>query len=255
VSNRIAEPTRVWVVAHRGASADRPENTVAAFDEALQQGCDAIELDLRLSSDGVVVVFHDDTLEKLGDPERRVRDLQVEELRAIDCGSWFDSRFAGAQIPTLDEVLGRYASRTRLLLEIKDEADDALNHRLVRATVERVREHEAVESVFILSFSDSILAAVAEVAPNTRRVLNHRPLPRLGEALRRRLSGLTALCVDVRTLTTPFGRAVGEAGLPLWVYTCNGPRRVARALAAGSVAIVSDRPGWLSAELAAQGMR
>jgi len=255
VSSGPPEPARVWTIAHRGASADRPENTVAAFDEALRQGCDGIELDLRLSSDGVAMVFHDDTLEKLGDPERRVRDLEAAELRAFDCGSWFDSRFAGEQIPTLDEVLRRHAARTRLLLEIKDEEDDALNRRLVRATVERVREHEAEENVFILSFNDSILAAASELAPTIRRVLNHRPLPRVGEALRGRLPGLTALCVDVRTLTTPFGRAVRDAGLPLWAYTCNGPRRVGRALAAGAVAVVSDRPGWLTAELAARAAR
>jgi glycerophosphoryl diester phosphodiesterase len=246
-----AEDTgRVAVIGHRGASADRPENTLASFDEALRQGCDAVELDLRLTADGIPVVWHDDTLEKLGQPGRSVADLDAGRLRGLDAGGWFDEGFAGEHIPTLDEVLERYASRTKLLLEIKDEQDDARNGELVRAVVERIRLHGAEESVFILSFSDLILDLAAGAAPGLRRVLNFRPLPLLGESLRARLSGLAALCVDVRPLTATFGRAVRRAGCPLWVYTCNGPRRVARALAAGATAVVSDRPGWLAAELA-----
>jgi glycerophosphoryl diester phosphodiesterase len=255
VSGRRGARASVWAIAHRGASADRPENTLASFDEALRQGCDALELDLRLSSDGVPVVWHDDTLEKLGDRHRRAAELTADELRNLDAGSWFDRRFAGERIPTLDEVLGRYATQTRLLLEIKDEEDGARNRALVRATVERVRKHGAEESVFILSFCDAILAATAESAPRLRRVLNLKPMPLLGEALQERLSHLAALCVDVRPLTTVFGRAVRRAGCPLWTYTCNGPRRVARALAADASAVISDRPGWLVARLAAEERR
>jgi glycerophosphoryl diester phosphodiesterase len=240
---------RVDAIGHRGASRDRPENTFAAFDEALRQGCDGIELDLRLSADGVPVVHHDADLGKAGKPGRRVGDLSLVELRRLDLGSWFDARFAGEPLPTLDEVLERYAGRTRLLLEIKNEESAERNHELARATVERIAAAGGAGSVAVLSFEPQILESVAELAPELPRVRNLRPPSRLGPVLRDALEPLAALCVDVRTLTVEFGDQVREAGRPLWVYTCNGERRLARALAAGAAAVISDRPGWLVARL------
>jgi len=238
-------------IAHRGASRDRPENTRLAFDEALARACDGIELDLRLSADGVPVVHHDADLSRAGEPGRRVGELTCAELKQLDLGGWFDPRYAGEPMPTLDEVLERYAGRTRLLLELKDEGAPSRNRDLARAVVERVAAREcAAGAVALLSFDDGILAAVAELAPGLPRVRNLRPPARLGVELAAELQRLTALCVDVRTLTPEFGRQVAAAGRSLWVYTCNGERRLRRALAAGAAAVISDRPGWLSHRLA-----
>jgi glycerophosphoryl diester phosphodiesterase len=240
-----AETSRTGVIGHRGASSDRPENTIASFDEALRQGCDAIELDLRLSADSVPVVIHDRTLEKAGMPGRPVCDLSLSELRDLDLGGWFDVRYAGEAMPTLDQVLERYAARTLLLLELKDEENESRNRELAREVTDRVSRQAAEESVFVLSFECSLLDAVEEMMPGLPRVLNLRPPPSPGGDLEERIRGLSALSVDVRTLAPDFGLAVRNAGLPLWAYTCNGPRRLNRALAAGATAVISDRPGWL----------
>lgn len=239
----------VWAVAHRGASRDRPENTLAAFDEALRQGCDGIELDLRLSSDGIPVVYHDDDLARLGRPERRVEDVAAAELRELDAGLPFDARWAGERVPTLQQVLERYAARTRLLLELKSARDERHDRALVRATIARIRETSAEESVFVLSFHDGILEETARLAPRVPRVLNARPGPRLDAGLRARLPALAALSVDVRGLRPAFGREVNEAGCALWAWTCNTARAVERALQAGASAVISDRPGWLAVRL------
>jgi glycerophosphoryl diester phosphodiesterase len=239
----------VWAVAHRGASRDRPENTLAAFDEALLQGCDAIELDLRLSADGVPVVCHDESVERLGHGPRRVADLDFARLRELDAGAWFDKRWAGQHIPSLDEVLDRYSGRTRLLLELKDQGSGPRNRELVLESADRIRKHEAETSVFLLSFSMEILETAATLAPRVGRVLNLAPPPRLGGELRERLRGLFALCADVRTLKPDLGRGVRRAGRELWAYTCNDPGQVARALDAGAGGVISDRPGWLAARL------
>jgi glycerophosphoryl diester phosphodiesterase len=249
VSNRRPETNRPWIIAHRGASRDRPENTLAAFDEALRQGCDAMELDLRLAADGVPVVCHDENLERLGHGRRRVAELDAAQLREVDAGSWFDKRWAGQHIPTLNEVLQRYGRRVRLLLELKDEGGDARNRQLVGEAASRVREHEIEANVFLLSFSTVILDAAATRAPWARCVLNLFPPPRLGDELRRRLPGLFAVCADVRALTPEFGLGVRSAGRRLWTYTCNDSARVARALEAGAGGMISDRPGWLAAHL------
>ena len=110
---------RVWVIAHRGASRDCPQNTLAAFDEALRQGADGIELDVQLSRDGIPVVYHDRTLTRAGGGRRRVAQLDFAELRQLDPGNRVDRRFRGQHLCSLEEVLQRYGRCTRLLVEIK----------------------------------------------------------------------------------------------------------------------------------------
>ena len=105
------------VIAHRGASHGWPENTEVAFDQALAEGADGIELDLQLSADGMPVVFHDDRLGKLGHPLKHVRNFTLAQLQAMDAGRWFGA--APARMLTLDEVLEGYAHKTRLYLEVK----------------------------------------------------------------------------------------------------------------------------------------
>ena len=107
------------MIAHRGASATHPENTLAAFDAALAEGCNGLELDLQLSRDGVPVVYHDRTLRKVGGGTRAVHQAEWVEIARLDAGGWLDRRYAGERVASLDHVLERYARRTRLLLHLK----------------------------------------------------------------------------------------------------------------------------------------
>ncbi|HEV8228512.1 MAG TPA: glycerophosphodiester phosphodiesterase family protein, partial [Candidatus Limnocylindria bacterium] len=90
------------VVAHRGLSAEAPENTMTAFRRALEVGCDLVEFDCHLTADDVVVVIHDDTLDRTTNGSGYVRDRTVQEITALDAGSWFAPEFADEQVPTLD---------------------------------------------------------------------------------------------------------------------------------------------------------
>src|SRR5688572_31642404 len=98
-------PHQPLIVAHRGDSADRPENTHAAFAAALAAEVDGIELDVRLSRDGVPLVCHDDTLARFGGTTCSLRKLSAARIRAVDVGSWKHARFAEERVPTLDETL------------------------------------------------------------------------------------------------------------------------------------------------------
>jgi glycerophosphoryl diester phosphodiesterase len=239
----------VWAIGHRGASRDCPENTFAAFDEALHQQCDAIELDLQLTRDGVPVVYHDRTLHKINGRRHRVATRESAELRELDAGAWFDSRFTGQRIPTLTEVLKRYSRRTHLLLDLKLRAGRATDLRLARTVVEIVREADAAERVLLLCFDPEVLDAAAQVAPEVRTVLTvGRLIPR-GAISVERLSRLYAISVDVRALTRPTVRAARHAELPLLVFTCNLQSDVDHALGAGAAGVMSDRPGWLRSTL------
>lgn len=93
------------IFAHRGSKCNRPENTLAAFQEALRVKSDGIELDVHLSKDNQLVVIHDEKVNRTTSGKGRVRDLRLAELKQLDAGSWFDSRFRGERIPTLQEVI------------------------------------------------------------------------------------------------------------------------------------------------------
>jgi glycerophosphoryl diester phosphodiesterase len=122
------------VLAHRGASLIRPENTLAAFRAAIGQGADGFELDVQLSRDGEVVVFHDVSLERVTGHTGRVEDLRAAELLALDVGSHFGPDFAGERMPLLEEVLAEFGPQITINIEIKN------HYRPFNALVQRLAD-------------------------------------------------------------------------------------------------------------------
>jgi glycerophosphoryl diester phosphodiesterase len=140
----------IW--AHRGASARAPENTMAAFRAAEEDGVQGIELDLHLSRDGVPVVLHDEEVQRTTDGRGSVASLTLRQLRRLDAGRWFAPAFAGERIPTLSEVLSWAGDRLRLNLEIKSvEAAEAVQ--FVMADYPQCR-------VLISSFNHTVLEKI-----------------------------------------------------------------------------------------------
>src|SRR5690554_5973778 len=119
------------VIGHRGCAAEAPENTLASFSLALQQKCDAIELDIQLSADNDIVVCHDRTIDRTTDRRGPVRQLTTAELKQADAGKWFDVKYAGERIPLLEEVLDLVPPSVELNIEIKNSCDGEIEPRLV----------------------------------------------------------------------------------------------------------------------------
>ena len=116
-------PFRPTITCHRGYSAEAPENTLPAFQAAIDIGADCAELDVQMTKDGVVMVSHDPSLLRCTGVNKRICDLSYDEVRALDAGSFFDSKFAGTKIPTLQEVIDLCKGKIRLNIEIKNNAD------------------------------------------------------------------------------------------------------------------------------------
>lgn len=158
------------VIAHRGASGHAPESTMAAFEMAHEWGVDYLELDAQLSSDGEVVVFHDDTIERTSDGEGAINDYTLEELKALDTGTWFNEanpdsasdEFAGAQMLTLDELFEHFGHDARYYIETKS---PQLNPGLEEALVEKLEEYDMIKSgrVLVQSFEQDSLLKVQEL--------------------------------------------------------------------------------------------
>lgn len=242
--------------AHRGGAALRPENTLAAFDHGMACGADGLEFDVHLSRDRVVVVHHDDTLERTTGVAGRVSDRTAEELRCLDAGFTFRPADAGAQqtfpyrgiglgVPTLREVLIRYPSAL-CIIEMK-----ANDPELARRTIDELRTADAIDRVALGSFYRGVLETARAYEPRvatgasreeTRWALYrswvHLPLGRPGyrEFQVPERMGLT-------TIVTPrFIRHARRAGLPVKVWTVDLEDDIRRLLAWGADGIISDRP-------------
>ena len=146
--NNLPRPT---LFAHRGSSMVAPENTLAAFELAVRQGADAIELDAKLSKDGAVMVIHDQTVERTTGAKGRVRQLTLAELRELDAGSFFDASFKGEKIPTLDEVFEAVGKKTYINVELTNYASPTDS--LPEKVAEMVLAHGLVGRVFFSSFN------------------------------------------------------------------------------------------------------
>lgn len=132
------------IIAHRGASADAPENTLAAFQLALDQGADGIELDVMLSKDRQLVVIHDDLVDRTTNGTGRVQDLTLAELRALDAGK-------GEKIPTLDEVLARFGGKFLINIELKNYS--TIFDSLPLDVAALILDHRVADSILISSFN------------------------------------------------------------------------------------------------------
>ena len=136
----------------------------------------------------------------------------MERNRRLDAGGYFDRRFSGQTVPTIDEVLRRFGRKTTLLLELKAREEEQRRIELARSTVDAVRKRGLDTRVMLLSFDPVMLEAAGRYAPRLRRVLNIRPTPRLRKPLRSMLPALSALAVDIRSLTPAFAGAARKAG-------------------------------------------
>jgi glycerophosphoryl diester phosphodiesterase len=167
------ELPRPTIFAHRGASAYAPENTLAAFQLAQRQGAPAIELDAKLTVDGKVVVYHDQTLTRTAGVDGRLIDWKYADLKKLDAGSHFDIAFRGEPIPLLEDVFEQVGRQVFINVELTNYA--SLNDDLPEKTAAVVRRHHLEDWVMFSSFSPLALA-------RARRVLPQVPIGLLAEA-------------------------------------------------------------------------
>jgi glycerophosphoryl diester phosphodiesterase len=214
------------VIAHRGLSARFPENTHAAFAAAIEAGADGVELDVQMTRDGVPVIFHDETLARVGMGATRIVDVVHEDLPE--------------SIPSLDEVMAIHGRLTRWMLEVKWYREPASH---VRALMDRVLaiagERPDTERSFILCFDLDLLRYGHERRPGLQYVWNQNTGRFADEPF---LSGYS---VRHQGLTAAIAGEVQAAGKKLFTFTCNEQEEIAHAAACGADGIMSDDIAFL----------
>jgi glycerophosphoryl diester phosphodiesterase len=157
------------IFAHRGASAHAPENTLAAFELALAQNADAIELDVKLSADGRAVVIHDPTVDRTTGSRGRVKDLAFQELRALDAGGFFSENYRGEKVPLLEEVFEAVGKRTFINVELTNYTTPSDS--LVETVCMLVKKFGLQNRILFSSFYASNLSKTAAYLPEIPRGL------------------------------------------------------------------------------------
>ncbi|QEO12993.1 glycerophosphodiester phosphodiesterase [Agromyces intestinalis] len=226
------------VLAHRGLAVDAPENTLTAFEAAVRSGAAYVETDVHRSRDGVAVVSHDPTLDRVAGHRVRVGDLTAAELAAIDLGR-------GAGLPTLADALAAFPD-TRFNIDVKEAA-------AVDATVDAVRSTGSIDRILLTSFDDARRRRLAGMLPGVATSVGSAGVVRAlltgrfgATAMRRAVRGAAALQVPeragrVRIVSPGFVRAAHAAGLEVHVWTVNEPDDMRRLLAYGVDGLVTDR--------------
>lgn len=163
---RLALFQNPTVMAHRGLSADAPENTLYAFSDAISVGADFIELDVQQTRDGVLVVMHDSNLKRTTGVNKDIWDVDYADIQNLDAGSWFDPAYANARIPTLEETLQFVDKRARLNIEIKPTKHGS--DTLEQDVAELITQYQYTDACYVTSFSYGSLKKVKEVNPEIR---------------------------------------------------------------------------------------
>lgn len=264
------------VIAHRGASGHAPESTMAAYELAHEWGVDYLELDLQITADGELVIFHDDAIDRTSNGEGSINDHTLAELQALDTGSWFndanpekaDTAFEGAQIVTLDELFERFGHETRYYIETKS---PHLNPGMEEALVDALDAHNMIDTghVLVQSFDQDSLFKIRELNENVPLVqlvwyyneTEGEPLkewtgvtPGPDEITDADFQAIADYAVGIGTNATYNGNDVIDAdfirhaqanGLPVHIYTINETEEMQRLLDWGVDGLFTDYPDRL----------
>lgn len=223
-------------IAHRGASALAPENTLASYRLAIEAGMELAECDLRRTKDGRIVVMHDARVSRTTDGTGRVAELTLEQIKSLDAGSWFAERFRGERVPTFEQYLDQVQGRVRPVIELKEQG-------LAAEVVAALAERRLVEQTLIVSFLPDELAAVHGLEPALATGWlfgDDRPLEqeletatRLGARMAGPWEGL---------VTADLVRQAHDRHLVVQAWTVDDRARMAELLALGVDIIATNKP-------------
>ncbi len=234
----------IAIVAHRGASAYAPENTMTAFRRAVELEADYIELDVQLSRDGRLVVMHDRTVDRTTDGTGHVRSLTFKELRALDAGSWFGASYRGERVPSLDEVLDAFAGKIGLIIELKHPSSSpGIERKLAYALSKRHLDWPEDPGIVVQSFDTESLKEIKTLLPHTPvAVLVSRARSLTTKDLLEYREYADAIHTKLTGLSRPLVDRIRSYGMDVMGWTVHSRWNIAALAAAGVDGFMTDDP-------------
>lgn len=255
VKEIITPADKIYTIAHRGASGYAPENTIPAFEQALDMKSDYIELDIQLTKDLVPVVIHDGTVNRTTNGKGYVKDYTLEQLMTLDAGSWFNEKYpmfardiyAGLRIPTLDQVFERFGKEVAYMIEIKD---PNLNSNIESVLNEYILKYDLADYVSIHSFSEASLRrfhAINASIPLYQIVWYDFSVYKISESYINRLKTyVVGISPNFQKINKAYVAQVKNAGLKVFPYTVNYQVNMDKAVLWGVDGVHTNFPDRLS---------
>ncbi|MEC8192140.1 MAG: glycerophosphodiester phosphodiesterase family protein [Myxococcota bacterium] len=240
------------VVAHRGASALAPENTVAAIEAAVAGGASAVEFDIRQPVDGEIVVIHDATLGRTTNGRGRVNQTTWSTMKALDAGSWFGPTFTGEPVPNLGDALDALGERAIAAIEIKTKGE------VIPRIRRELSERGMLDRAIFFSFLPRQIRAAREHCPSIPALLlidppNGSSLYPPDTIVRAVASGATLVGLKGTSTTPEIVAQAHGRGLPVFVYTVDEPAQVKAMVDAGVDGIITNKPRATETRIAVHG--
>lgn len=243
------------IIAHRGESFDAPENTLASVNLAWERNAEAVEIDVRLSKDNRVIVFHDRRTLRIGNKNKKVKNQTLDELKQLDVGSWKSEKFKNEKIPTLKEVFQTVPKYKKIIVEIKSSI------KIIPYVVSEINTSNLTnDQIEIISFKYDVISAIKKELPHIKalyladldytwmtKVFSPTVKQLIEKAKEANLDGLNVWAGKM--LTEKFCYEVKWAGLLLYCWTVDNPNHAKQLANWGIDGITTNRAEWLTNQL------
>lgn len=241
-----ATAQNVEIIAHRGASFDAPENTLASVNLAWERNADAVEVDVYLSKDNKIMVIHDNDTKRTAGEKLIVKESLASDLRKLDVGSYKSPDYKGEKIPFLSEVIETVPGGKKLFVEIKcgTEILPFLKEVFIRSG--------KIEQLVVISFDFDVVAGSKEVMPEVPAYLLHYNL--LGNYSTKWIdkanqANLDGLNFRYKGISEEFIKNVHDAGMKIYTWTVDDPEEAAVLIRSGIDGITTNRPAWMKKKI------
>jgi glycerophosphoryl diester phosphodiesterase len=229
------------ICGHRGSCGSAPENTLASFRRAVDDGADMVELDVRLTKDAELVVLHDRSVNRTTNGRGTLRRLTLDQIQSLDAGSWFSKKFAGEPLPTLRQVVEILPSHISLNIEVKTDGE---RRRMEEPLLHLLRTMDLVDRVLVSSFDHQFLQRFHARDPEILIGALLSPIRDMGKkpsAIARRTGAAVFLC-SIRQITKRLADDVHAHDLVLGCYGVNSRKQCGKAMKFHAGIIISDYP-------------
>ncbi|GET34547.1 glycerophosphoryl diester phosphodiesterase [Prolixibacter bellariivorans] len=237
------------VIGHRGDGGSAPENTLAAIEKGIQAGANMLEIDVHETRDGVVCVMHDERVNRTTNGQGKIKDLTWDEIRQLDAGSWFNAKYRGEQVPSLEQVIEHIDGRAQLLIEIKK--GTPYYPQIEEKVVSLIRKHQAESWCVVQSFHMDILQHIHQLDPNIRlQKLAFFAIPALGFSFDlsfhsfhpEQESFIESYNLNYLFVTKKLIRQLHQEGKKINVWTADSPGVIRKMVNMGVDGVITNHP-------------
>jgi len=230
--------TEIIIIAHRGASADNPENTMIAVKKALEYGADYSEIDVHQTLDGKIILMHDETLDRTTSGEGYVWDFTWDEIQRLDAGSWFGEEFQGEPVPALEDIIRFVSGRIKLNIEIKISREEP---GLVSKVVEIIHKYDFIDKCIVTSFDQKAVEAVKNIDQRIQTgYIFGKDYPEIVFT-----GNWDVLSCNHQIVDEEFVKKARENKKKIYVWTVDEKTEMLRLIDLKVDAIITNRPGFL----------